>query len=794
MVTLGKENRLFGADSLMDSGKYPLSTFGEVLRTFGQKFDSDEIQKLKEHRMVTNEFVANERGLAAWKVEDEVLESEEITAMLFQYVKMLAEKQAEATVRESVITIPSWFTYDQRLMIRDSAEALAGLSVLQLVHENVAAAVLFGVDKIDKEAQNHTVLFYNMGGMDTEVTIVKYSHLNVSEKAKKLTPYIEVLAETSERELGSKDFELVLFNILADKFNALKEREGKPDVRTNVRAAKRLQKEVIKIKEVLSANKQASVKVPELLDYVTLQLILERSEMEERAAHIFDKVTKPIERALELAGLTMDDINQVELLGGGIRTPKVTEILEKAVNGKELGVHLNGDEAMCFGSAFIGSNNTMSFKVASVMLTQKPDYQVRMVIEPMDPADALSEEDQRAEGAEDEDIIRYSQDIRLFNDTDYMGKSKGLTMVYNKNMRVKFYRAPLGSEVPLEEQELLDTFELDDLKDQYESAVKHQEAQAEKAKKREEKKKNETEGNSTSSSDSGKDESEGEAASDKAEKPKLKLSVLLSRSGYIQIKAATVGTMHLNVDSVRKPAQLTKDGIAAAKKRLKKHQKRDEDKIKTDIARNDFESMIYKMRSWLREDENAVYVEAETLEERIDNLTALEDWLYEDGASANYSVYEDKYKELAKEFGKFETRKGWYEQQDEFKNNTLTALDLYLDKVAKLSETKPWITNEELKDVIDKVDEIRKWFEGLLEKQESAPKHQDPLVKAADVLTKLEKLKKLYTKVSKKKKPKPPKEEKPKEEEEKEDFNDGESDDSSNNDTKKEEKNTTQSE
>lgn len=794
MVTLGKENRLFGADSLMDSGKYPLSTFGEVLRTFGQKFDSDEIQKLKEHRMVTNEFVANERGLTAWKVEDEVLESEEITAMLFQYVKMLAEKQAEATVRESVITIPSWFTYDQRLMIRDSAEALAGLSVLQLVHENVAAAVLFGVDKIDKEAQNHTVLFYNMGGMDTEVTIVKYSHLNVSEKAKKLTPYIEVLAETSERELGSKDFELVLFNILADKFNALKEREGKPDVRTNVRAAKRLQKEVIKIKEVLSANKQASVKVPELLDYVTLQLILERSEMEERAAHIFDKVTKPIERALELAGLTMDDINQVELLGGGIRTPKVTEILEKAVNGKELGVHLNGDEAMCFGSAFIGSNNTMSFKVASVMLTQKPDYQVRMVIEPMDPADALSEEDQRAEGAEDEDIIRYSQDIRLFNDTDYMGKSKGLTMVYNKNMRVKFYRAPLGSEVPLEEQELLDTFELDDLKDQYESAVKHQEAQAEKAKKREEKKKNETEGNSTSSSDSGKDESEGEAASDKAEKPKLKLSVLLSRSGYIQIKAATVGTMHLNVDSVRKPAQLTKDGIAAAKKRLKKHQKRDEDKIKTDIARNDFESMIYKMRSWLREDENAVYVEAETLEERIDNLTALEDWLYEDGASANYSVYEDKYKELAKEFGKFETRKGWYEQQDEFKNNTLTALDLYLDKVAKLSETKPWITNEELKDVIDKVDEIRKWFEGLLEKQESAPKHQDPLVKAADVLTKLEKLKKLYTKVSKKKKPKPPKEEKPKEEEEKEDFNDGESDDSSNNDTKKEEKNTTQSE
>ena len=311
-----------------------------------------------------------------------------------------------------------------------------------------------------------------MGGMDTEVTIARYSHLNVSEKAKKLTPYIEILAETSERDLGSKDIDLVLFNLLADKFNALSEREGKADVRTNVRASKRLLKEVIKIKEVLSANKQASVKVPELMDYVTLQFILQRSEMEEKATPVFDRVTKPIDKALEIAGLTMDDINQVELLGGGIRVPKIAEILEKAVNGKELGVHLNGDEAMCFGSAFIGSNNTMSFKVASVMLTQNPNYEIRMVIEPMDAADALSEEDQRAEGAEDEDIIKYSQDLRLFNNTDYMGKSKGLTMIYNKNMRVKFYKGALGSEAPTEELELLDTFEIDDLKDQYEAAVK----------------------------------------------------------------------------------------------------------------------------------------------------------------------------------------------------------------------------------------------------------------------------------------------------------------------------------
>ena len=180
------------------------------------------------------------------------------------------------------------------------------------------------------------------------------------------------------------------------------------------------------------------------------------------------------------------------------------------------------------------------------MLTQNPDYEVRMVIEPMDAADAMSEEDQRAEGAEDEDIIKYNQELKLFNSSDYYGKSKGLTMSYNKNMRVKFYKSPIESDEETANLELLDTFEFNDLKDQYESAIKYQEEQAEKAKKRAEKKKNETDSNSTSSTDSSKDESDSETSSDKIEKPKLKLSVLLSRSGYIQIKVATVGSIHLN--------------------------------------------------------------------------------------------------------------------------------------------------------------------------------------------------------------------------------------------------------
>ena len=91
---------------------------------------------------------------------------------------------------------------------------------------------------------------------------------------------MEILAEAFDKEMGSKNIDNVLVHLLAEKFNALKEREGKPDVRENVRALKRLQKESVKIKETFSANKQVSVKIPELLDYVTLQIILEREELE----------------------------------------------------------------------------------------------------------------------------------------------------------------------------------------------------------------------------------------------------------------------------------------------------------------------------------------------------------------------------------------------------------------------------------------------------------------------------------------------------------------------------------
>jgi len=136
----------------------------------------------------------------------------------------------------------------------------------------------------------------------------------------------------------------------------------------------------------------------------------------------------------------MEDIDQIEILGGGVRTPKTLENMELAFGRKDLSTHLNGDEAMCFGSAFIASNSSSAYKVKHVFLTQNPKYDVHVKITALKEEDALTEDEQKQLGVEEDEIIRYTQEFRLFNTTDYIGKSKGLSLNYDKDMKIELFK------------------------------------------------------------------------------------------------------------------------------------------------------------------------------------------------------------------------------------------------------------------------------------------------------------------------------------------------------------------
>lgn len=308
---------------------------------------------------------------------------------------------------------------------------------------------MLGIDRMDIN-KTHTVLFYNMGGKDTEVSLVRYSA--VTDDKGKNYEQIEILAEAWDENLGGRDLDIVLFNMLCDKFNGLKEREGKEDIRSNPRAVKRLFKEVSKIKDVLSANKNCQVKISELADYVSLSTNIERGQFEDAAKEYFDKVEKPVHDVLAKAGLSLDDVDIIETIGGGIRVPKVNEILQSLVgHEKLLGVHLNGDEAMCFGSAFIASNSSSSFKVRKVFLTQHPQHSYRVYVTPLSDSDSESPYE-----------IEYNKNYTLYSkDQDFLGQKKSLSMTYDRDMMIKVFK----QDPVTEEETHLTTFEVKGIND-----------------------------------------------------------------------------------------------------------------------------------------------------------------------------------------------------------------------------------------------------------------------------------------------------------------------------------------
>jgi len=339
--------------------------------------------------------------------------------MIFKYGRGLAERQVNGqTVSDCVITVPSYFTQEQRLMVIDAAK-MAGLDPTQLVHENVAAATMFGIDRLDNEKDLH-MLIYNMGGVDTEVTLVRYSA--IKDDRNKEFEHIEVLAEAWDAHLGGQDFDLVITEMLVEAFNNLPERKGKADVRTNDRAMKRIQKEAIKFKDVLSSNKIADVKIPELMEYVTLKTQIHRADFEERSQHIFSKVHKPIEKVLEISGVSLEEIDQVEIVGGGLRVPHVQELIKEATGKSELMVHLNGDEAMSFGSSFIAANYSDQFQVRKVFLTMHPLHDYKVKIRPLaeDYADLMREE-----------VNGYEKDFMLITRKDKVAEVKKVNFNYN---------------------------------------------------------------------------------------------------------------------------------------------------------------------------------------------------------------------------------------------------------------------------------------------------------------------------------------------------------------------------
>merc|ERR1711975_204921 len=263
------------------------------------------------------------------------LTPEEISSMVLQKMKETAEAYLGKEVKHAVITVPAYFNDAQRQATKD-AGAIAGLEVLRIINEPTAAAIAYGLDRKDQSKKERNVLIFDLGGGTFDVSV-----LTIEDGI------FEVKSTAGDTHLGGEDFD----NRMVDHFVNEFKRKHKKDMSGNKRALRRLRTACERAKRTLSASTQANIEIDSLFEGIDFYTSITRARFEELCSDLFKGTLEPVEKALRDAKLDKSSINDVVLVGGSTRIPKVQKLLQDFFNGKELNKSINPDEAVAYGAA-----------------------------------------------------------------------------------------------------------------------------------------------------------------------------------------------------------------------------------------------------------------------------------------------------------------------------------------------------------------------------------------------------------------------------------------------------------
>lgn len=324
--------RLVGAPAKRQAIVNPENTIFSIKRFMGRRYDEVEAER----KRVPYKVVADSKGDAAVYIPavDKTYRPEEISAMILQKLKADAEAYLGEPVTAAVITVPAYFNDAQRTATKNAGE-IAGLKVLRIINEPTAAALAYGLDK----KSNETILVFDLGGGTFDVSI-----LEVGDGV------FEVKSTAGDTHLGGDDFDQRIVDYLADEFK----REHGIDLRQDRQALQRLKEAAERAKIELSSVTTTTINLPFITADASgpkhLDMTLTRAKFEELCADLFERLKGPMFRALEDAGLKPTDVNEVVLVGGSTRIPKVQEMVRQ-FTGKEPHKGVNPDEVVAVGAA-----------------------------------------------------------------------------------------------------------------------------------------------------------------------------------------------------------------------------------------------------------------------------------------------------------------------------------------------------------------------------------------------------------------------------------------------------------
>ncbi|KAI8096587.1 heat shock 70 kDa protein [Halteromyces radiatus] len=336
-VAFTDEERLIGDAAKNQYAANPERTVFDAKRLIGRRYNDKDVKTDMKHfpfKLVNKNGAPNIQ--VAVKNEDKVFTPEEISGMVLTKMKETAEAYLGKPVTHAVVTVPAYFNDAQRQATKD-AGTIAGLNILRIINEPTAAAIAYGLDKNDGEK---SVLVYDLGGGTFDVSL-----LSIDDGI------FEVLATAGDTHLGGEDFD----SRVMDHFIKLwKKKNNGEDITGDLKTMGKLKREVEKAKRALSSQMSVRIEIESFYKGKDFSETLTRAKFEELNNDLFRKTLKPVEQVLKDAGYTKDQVDDIVLVGGSTRIPKVQKLLEDFFNGKKPSKGINPDEAVAYGAAVQG--------------------------------------------------------------------------------------------------------------------------------------------------------------------------------------------------------------------------------------------------------------------------------------------------------------------------------------------------------------------------------------------------------------------------------------------------------
>ncbi|ELP88951.1 heat shock protein 70, putative [Entamoeba invadens IP1] len=334
-VAFTDSERLIGDAAKNQIAMNVKNTVFDAKRLIGRRFSDPAIQEDMKHWSFTVVNDGNDKPLiqVEYKGETKKFTPEEISSMVLTKMKETAEAFVGGKVNNAVITCPAYFNDSQRQATKD-AGTIAGINVLRIINEPTAAAIAYGLDKKTEREKN--VLIFDLGGGTFDVSLLAIDD-----------GVFEVKATNGNTHLGGEDFD----NRMVNHFIAEFKRKYKKDISGNARAVRRLRTSCERAKRTLSSAATANIEVDQLYEGIDFYTSITRARFEELNIDLFKSTIAPVEKVLEDAKLDKGSIDDVVLIGGSTRIPKVVQILQDFFNGKEINKSMNPDEAVAYGAA-----------------------------------------------------------------------------------------------------------------------------------------------------------------------------------------------------------------------------------------------------------------------------------------------------------------------------------------------------------------------------------------------------------------------------------------------------------